>query len=280
MMRIFVALALGGTACNPSPAPSEPAEDAAVEAPENPEIAADPAPTDPDEAQRRALVPSVLETDKAMRAAGVDKELSTLVVSRPFDLSADAPDRAAVRTGVVLADLLLTVKSSDKERTLDQLSTIRTGMKQLDAGSDIDVTLVDLETRIKAGAVTPDELVVEFDELSGAVIPELEFNGNARAVPLISAGSWLEGTHLVAKALQAVPADKRADAEKLLKAPSVVDYFAEFVAGEANTAPEPVSAQLKTTLATLERLATKAEPLSDEELQQIVKSTGDVLGLL
>ncbi|MEM6929927.1 MAG: hypothetical protein AAF602_23520, partial [Myxococcota bacterium] len=114
-----------------------------------------------------------------------------------------------------------------------------------------------------------------------AIIPELEFNGNERVVPLISAGSWLEGTHLVARALTAVPADQRGDADKILKAPAVVEYFQQYVTEEgADKAPEPVAAQLKATLAELSGLAGKAEPLTDDELAKVAKTTGDVLSLL
>jgi len=258
----------------PEPEP----EVAEVEAPAEPPIAATP---EPPKGGPEGLVPSVLETQAALKQSGIDTELATLTEPRSYDLSADAKDRAAVRTGVVLADMLLTVKTSTKERLQAQLATVRQGMQQLEGGSDIDRTLEEFEQSVAADSVTRDELLAEFDQLSGAVIPELEFNGNERIVPLISAGSWLEGTHLVALALQSVPADKRGDADKLLKAPDVVDYFQEYVAeGGSDQAPEPVAAQLTTTLGTLEGLAGKAEPLDDEELSQVVKSTGDVLSLL
>lgn len=276
MMRFALALALVGTACT-SGTPVEPEKPAEVEEAANePEVKAIP----PSEGRRDGLVPSILETQRALEAAGVETKLATLVKPRTYDMAADAPDRAAVRTGVVLADMLLTVTSSDKDTLNQQLEMVRRGMKQLNGGSDIDATIADYQERVKADAVSREELVAEFDELSGAVIPELEFNGNARVVPLISAGSWLEGTHLVATALANTPADKRGEAEKLLKAPTVVDYFTEYVEVQGAAAPEPVTAQLKSTLGTLKELATKAEPLSDAELAQIGKTTGDVLSLL
>jgi len=281
MMRPALFVALFGAAsltaaCNPTSTP-EP-EVGEVEAPEDPPVAATP---EPPKDGPEALVPSVLETQAALQKSGIDTELATLTEPRAYDLSADAKDRAAVRTGVVLADMLLTVQTSSKERLQAQLSTLRQGMQQLEGGSDIDRTIQEFEESVAADSITRDELLAEFDQLSGAVIPELEFNGNERVVPLISAGSWLEGTHLVARALVAVPADKRGDADKLLKAPEVVDYFQAYVDEEgSDKAPEPVAAQLKTTLATLEGLAAKAEPLNDDELSKVAKSTGDVLSLL
>ncbi len=274
---VFVAALF--TACNPTPTTPEAEEPAKaeVEAPADPPIAAQP--DSPENAQ--GLVPSVLETQAALKSSGIETELATLTAPRSYDLSADAPDRAAVRTGVVLADMLLTVKTSEKERLQAQLETLRKGMQQLEGGSDIDRTIAEFQESVAADSVTRDELLAEFDQLSGAIIPELEFNGNERIVPLISAGSWLEGTHLVARALVAVDADKRGDADKILKAPQVVEYFQQYVAEEgADKAPEPVAAQLRTTLEQLEGLAGKSEALTNEELSRVAKTTGDVLSLL
>jgi len=285
MMRPALFVALFGaaslvSACNPASTPE--AEEPAPEenaAPETPEI--EPAPAASTKGPQ-GLVPSVLETQAALKKSGIDTELATLAEKKTYDLSADATDRVAVRTGVVLADMLLTVKESDKERLLDQLATVRKGMNQLEGGSDIDRTIGEFQEAVAADSVTREELLAEFDQLSGAVIPELEFNGNQRIVPLISAGSWLEGTHLVARALTGAPADERAEADKILKAPAVVDYFNKYVTmqGGSDTAPEPVAAQLRTTLSILKDLASKPEPLTDQELEQVSKTTGDVLSLL
>lgn len=226
-----------------------------------------------------ALVPSPIETQRSLEAAGIDTQLATLIPEHTFDLEKAETDPAAVRTGVLLADLLLTVKSAEKDQLLKRLVAIEKGMKQLDGGSDIDATLKDLQERVQADAVTRDELLKEFDELSGAVIPELEFNGNARVVPLIQAGSWLEGANLVAQAVKSK--SEPAAADTLLKQPAVVDYFIRYVTTEgAEKAPEAVTRKLEESLTTLRTLAEKSEPLTGEDIDQVIKVTSDVLALL
>lgn len=226
-----------------------------------------------------ALVPSPLETQKALDAAGIQTQLATLIPKHEFDMEGAGTDHAAVRTGVVLADLLLTTKGASKEELVDRLGRISKGMEQLGGGADIQATLKDVSDRIQTDAVSRDDLLKEFDELSGAVIPELEFNGQERVVPLIEAGSWLEGANLVARALKSA-SDKSA-AEKLLKAPSVVDYFIKYVKTEGSTkAPEAVTKKLEEALGTLKTLASKPEPLTDQDLDTIVRVTDDVLALL
>lgn len=231
------------------------------------------------DSDKTALVPSPIETQKAMEASGIDTQLATLVPKHDFDMANAGTDHAAVRTGVVLADLLLTTKTAKKEELAQRLGAIDAGMKQLGGGADISATLKDYVSRVETEAVTRDELLKEFDELSGVIIPELEFNGQDRVVPLIEAGSWLEGANLVARALKGSP-DKAAG-EKLLKAPSVVDYFLQYVRGDgAGKAPEAVTKKLEEALTTLKTLAEKPTPLDDADLDRIIKVTNEVMTLL
>jgi hypothetical protein len=226
-----------------------------------------------------ALVPSPLETQRVLDQSGIQTQLSTLVTDKAFDMAGEGGDRVAVRTGVVLADLLLTTKTATDDQLVQRLERIGKGMDQLNGGPDIQRTLADQIARVKAGGVTRDELLKEFDELSGAIIPEMEFNGQQRIVPLIEAGSWLEGANLLSKALKT--ATDKAPAEKLLKSPTVVDYFLKYVKTEgADKASEAVTKKLEESLESLKALATKAEALTDADLDTVARVTDDVLALL
>ncbi len=238
----------------------------------------EPPPPPPAEAEGSSLVPSPTEMQETLSKAGIDQSLSELVTDRTLKTEGSDKRQVALRTGVVLADMLLTVKKSTNEVLIGQLDRIKTGMKQLDSGGDIAATIDDIKTRVKSEAVTRDELLVELDELSGVVIPELEFNGVEWVVPLISAGSWLEGSHLVARALQKAE-DHQEAATKLLKVPQVVEYFQKYVETEAE-ASAAVELQLKSTLGTLHGLATKPEPLASEDLKTVERVTNDLLSAL
>lgn len=255
-----------------------------VEAPPAPEAAAlgelDPSKLSAEAEKKYALVPSPVETQGALTAAGIDTQLAALVpADRGFNLAAADGDRVAVRTGVVVADMLLTTKSSSNEALLAQIATIRTGMGTLGGGKDIEATLDDLAQRITAGALDREVLLKEFEELSQVVIPELEFNGAARTVPLIQAGSWLAGANLVARAAQEKGNPEAVGA--ILKQAAVVDYFAEFAkANLPEGAPAEVANALDATLVRLKGIATKSEPLTGEDLQVVIDSTSAVLLLL
>jgi len=275
LLSLLLACSGGEGPTEPAPAPA-PAKEAPKANPETPEVDVEKMKKEADEI---ALVPSPVETQKALEGSGVDTQLATLIPKHQFDLAADNVDHAAVRTGVVLADVLLTVKTAKKGVLVKRVEAVRTGMNQLKGGKDIDLTLVDIKDRLEAEAVTRDDLLKEFDELSGAVIPELEFNGKSRVVPLIEAGSWLEGSNLVARAVK--KAGKKEAAEKLLKAPTVVDYFLEYVRTDgSDKAPEAVTKKLEESLLELKTVAEKTEPLSDDDIDTVIRVTNAVLALL
>ena len=59
-------------------------------------------------------------------------------------------------------------------------------------------------------------------------MPEIEFNGVAVIVPMIQAGSWLEGANLVARAVKTK--GNPAAASDILKQADIVAYFQKYAA--------------------------------------------------
>ncbi|MED5373688.1 MAG: hypothetical protein VX899_21905 [Myxococcota bacterium] len=230
------------------------------------------------DAENIALVPSPAEMQKALDAAGIQAKLGEKVPDRKLKMDVPNKDVVAVRTGVILADLLLTVKTAPKDKLSAQLMDIKTGMEQLGAGDDIGATIQDINDRVMNDAVSRDDLVKELDELSGAVIPEIEYEAGSRSVPLIQAGSWLGGANLVSSAI--VESGNYDKSAALLRQPAVVDYFQGYVEAEGqDKAPSEVIAQLKTTLETLDGIC-KKEQFSEEDVKNIQSSTTAVLDLL
>lgn len=279
----FAAALLFTTACSnppvetPEPAP-EPSEEPASGQTTRPSIT-----ISLDELQRAAdsvaLVPSPIETQRALEAAGIETQLASLIEVRDYNMDETSLETTAVRTGVVLADALLTVRTADKDKQVGNLKGIRDGMTALGGGDDIDSHISDLQERVKNESITTDQLLAEFETITGATIPELEFNGKPRVVPLIQAGAWLEGANLVAKALKAKGDPSAAD--QLLKQPQVVDYFTRYVREEGGAlAPAGVAGTLESSLGTLKGIAEKVDPLNMDDIDTIIQITDDVLALL
>ncbi len=230
-------------------------------------------------AEEVALVPSPAEMQKSLKNAGLSSDLAALVdANRKIEMTVADKDNLAVRTGVILADLVLTVKTSSKESKLARLESLKAGFKGLGAGDDIQATIADLGTQITNDAINEDDLLKEMDELSGVMVSELEYEAGEWVVPLIQAGSWLEGANLVSAAI--VKENKFEVAGQLLKQPRVVEYFLKYVEREGrNKAPDQVVTKLTTVLNDLKKIAEK-DTMSADDVKQINSSTSDVLSML
>jgi hypothetical protein len=275
-------LAMMATGCgdsDPAPAVTAEATNAAAQTKATPKkvIKFDPA-TLQAEALKVALVPSPAEMQKALSNAGLEAQLADMVKDRDIKMDIENKDQIAVRTGVVLADLVLTVKTATPEQQVARLNRIKEGMKALGAGEEVDKTLSDLAARITSGSGSRDDLLKEFDELSGVLVPDLKYEAGEWVIPLIKAGSWLEGAHLVAGAIK--EEGKYDEAGKLLKQPHVIDYFIEYVQREGSTkAPDAVIAKLNETLSTLKEVTAKSV-INEEDVHTIHSATAAVLTML
>ena len=230
-------------------------------------------------AESVALVPSPAEMQKSLKNAGLTSDLSSLVSpDRDISMAVEDKDNLAVRTGVVLADLVLTVKTSSKEYKLARLEKLKAGFKALGAGDDIQEVIADLGTQITNDAINEDDLLKEMDELSGVMVSELEYESGEWVVPLIQAGSWLEGANLVSAAI--IKEEKFDVAGQLLRQPRVVEYFLKYVEREGRSkAPDQVVKKLTEVLNNLKTIADKPS-MSAEDVKGINSSTSEVLSML
>lgn len=229
-------------------------------------------------AENVALVPSPAEMQKALEKSGIATGLSTMVSDRALKMDIENKDIIAVRTGVALADALLTVKDAPPEKLTARLETVKAGMAALGGGADIAATIDEINTRVTNNSVSREDLVKELDEMHGAIIPEIKFEAGERAVPLIQAGSWLEGSNLVSSAI--VNANNATAGTELLRQPQVADYFLKYVEVEgAGKAPDEVLKQLHGTLTKLKEIAGKPA-LTLDDVKEVKSQTDAVLALL
>jgi hypothetical protein len=229
-------------------------------------------------AENIALVPSPAEMQRALEKNGIQEGLSAMVPDRKLRMDISNKDVVAVRTGVVMADALLTVKDAPAEKLVERLNAVKDGLASLGAGTDIAATIDEINASITAGSTSRDELVKSMDELHGAIIPEIKYEAGERCVPLIQAGSWLAGSNLVAGAI--IKAQSPTAGTELLRQPQVADYFLKYVAVEGEgKAPDEVLAQLNSTLKKLKEIAAKPS-LTLDDVTEVKTQTDAVLALL
>lgn len=255
----------------------EPAAPVKAPAPPAAKPAPKPEPPPAPKVDESALVPSPAQVAADLAAAGITADVEKLVKKGTIKATADSKDEVAVRTGVILAHLVLTAKTAPKAETLERLAAAKEGFTAMGAGGDLPRTIDDLTTRLQNDAINSADLVVELDELSRVLVAEVSYEAGPRCIPLIKAGGWLAGTNVVAGAIDA--SGKTDSAAKLLKRPDVVQYFMKFTAAEGQTAPPMVMTKLDASLKKLDTIA-KKDPIAAADVKDVVSATGDVLSLL
>ena len=229
------------------------------------------------EAENATLVPSPAEMQRALANTGLTTELASMVSDKDIGVDVDNLDQVAVRTGVILAEVVLTLKDAPKEKLIPRLESMKAGFIKLGAGEDIPKTIDELISSVN-NDLNREDLLDEIDLLSGAMVPELETEAGDWVVPLIQAGSWLEGAYLVSGAIESE--SKFEAAGPLLRQPEVVDYFLKYVQREGgDKAPDEVVKQLEATLIKLKEITSK-ESLSADDVKEIHAATGAVLSML
>jgi hypothetical protein len=225
------------------------------------------------------LVPSPIEMEEKLKAAGLQQDLGSLIpTSKDFEVIVEDNDQTAIRTGIVMADLVLTLKTSESDVILKRLNKMKAGLKKLGAGDDIYAVIEDFEARVKDNSVKKSELLEEFDELSQVMVSELEYEAGEWVVPLIQAGTWLEGANLVAKVMH--KENKYTAADEFFRQKQIVDYFISYVDRDGKErAPDQVIAKLLSTLNDLKTIADKPK-ISAADVQKIESLTDTVLSLL
>lgn len=229
------------------------------------------------------LVPSPAEMQTALSKAGISDKLSESVTSCNRAKFGANKDRAAVVTGVMMADLALTLDGTaqavgNKAEKIACLNKMKEGFALLGSGQDIPKVIDELIETIQNDASSPGELLKEFDELALILVPELSYEAGDWVVPLIQAGSWLEGSNLVSKAI--TKSGKADSAGHLMQQPHVADYFLRYVNQSAKgKTSDTVNKKLVETLTTLKSIASK-DKISAADMQAISASTDDVLNVL
>lgn len=247
-----------------------------------PPPAAAPSPTLPAEAVKEAatdvLAPSPRETREAVEKAGIQLDVAKLVPVRNYKMDATDRDVVAVRTGVLLADSVLTLKEAPTADIEGRLAQVRAGLVTLGAGQGLLNTVDGIRDRFVNGAASRDALLTELDEVVAMAIPGQGVGPDDRTGPLLQAGAWLSATHVVASAL--VQADRRELGDQLLRQKTAADWFLGYVrAGAEGRAPEDILKRIEATLGELSAIAGKPT-LAPEDVNTVRDRTGELLSLL
>ena len=147
------------------------------------------------------LVPPPLELQNELRKRGLTSDLSTFVGQKDLSMDIDNTDQIALRAGVLISDLVFTIKTAPASELITKLDALKVAFKKLKAGTDIGATIDDLKESLSAEAPDREKILDEMNDLSMVMVSELKYEAGEWVVPLIQAGSWLEGSHIISSAI-------------------------------------------------------------------------------
>ena len=145
------------------------------------------------------------------------------------------------------------MQGTSSAQRIEMLKKIKESSISLDLGQDIPNQIDDLVNDVNSETIAGKQLTMHFDMLNAVMVGELSNEGSEWVIPLLQAGSWLEGAHLVSGAYEGKTNFKAA--EQILKAPAVVKYFQCYVQDREGDVADGVITTLKITLAELQKIA-------------------------
>ena len=223
------------------------------------------------------LVPPPLELQQEFKKAGLKTDLATLIAPKALSMDIDDKDQIALRSGVLISDLVFTIKSAEPKELIEKLNNLKLAFKKLKAGNDISATIDDLVEKLSAENPDRDALLEEINDLSMVMVAEFKYEVGDWVVPLIQAGTWLEGSYLVSTA---IIKENNTEAIALLKKPGTAAYFLRYVKREGQSkAPPIVITKLAESLETLEQISRKKE-LTMDDVKKVNSLTSELMRLL
>lgn len=280
MRPASLAFALSLAACGgkteeaaPAPTPAE-ASAATPEAPAGP-----PKSIDIQAARSRAktamFVPAPSEFQAALKATGAQVDMKALITDSEKPLEGRSKPLMALETGRRVASLLITVHDGDKPSIEKRLKSAKDALAALGAPPELTAELDKAIADFVAGSIAQSELVPVLDLIALRVQREIEKNAGAEVSTLVQAGLWVQAVHLLSTSLD--KAGVAGDAAALMRQPTVVRFFMDFIKG---TAPaQSGDADVLAVLAEMEKLeavAVKPE-LAVEDVKVISAATGAIL---
>ena len=271
MWSIFVqSLLLGCNSQEPTAKPAEKKEDAFQEVNlDDLEAAAEKATVN--------LVPPPLELQNELKKRGLTSDLSTFVGKKDLSMEIENTDQIALRAGVLISDLVFTIKTAPTSDLIVKLDSLKVAFQKLKAGTDIGATIDDLKDSLNSESPDRDKILDEMNDLSMVMVSELKYEAGEWVVPLIQAGSWLEGSYIVSSA---IAKENNNEATELLKKPGTAIYFKRYINHEgSNKAPAVILNELNKTLDKLENIS-KKKVITMSDVEEVKSLTGNLMKFL
>ena len=220
-------------------------------------------------------VPNPSEIQNALKALGVSTDVSSLVTEKNFDFRPMDGPQIALNTGVVTADLVLTVDQASNEEIASRVDLIRQGLTELGANQELLDTATQFGERVRAGRLEKDAIVAELDAFQSSFLDGVERYSSTDAAVGLQAGAWVEAVHIISTTLASQ--DAAGSGAHIFRQPFVVEYFLNYIRANAEKAGD--GTLLEGVVPAMEELhtITQKEALTAEDVATIREKSGTIL---
>lgn len=275
LMLSLPLVACGGDSDTPAPSTGEVAPESTPE----PELATAPVTAEKldvtavrDTARTAMFVPAPSEFQAALNATKVDIKMTSGLSGEARTLEGKSRSIIALEAGVRMSNVLMTAADGDQAATLTRMRSAREALGALQVPQDVlteaDKIIVDFDK----GSIAAAELVPALDLLNEKLQDDLAAASDSTTATLVQAGGWLQGAHLLSKALSA--AGTGGDAAALLHQPSTLAHFTEFL--NKSGAGDPAIDAVLAEMTKLQAIADK-DALDAADMGLVATHTGNIL---
>jgi hypothetical protein len=226
-------------------------------------------------AKTAMFVPAPTEFQAALKASGVNADLSSKVRVDERSLEGKGTAVVALIAGVRVSNVLLTVPTAGKEMNLSNMKGAQTALAGVQLSEKLRTEFGQAISEYEAGHLSAAEMTSLMDVYSSKLQSDLEASAGEQIATLVRAGGWVQMANLLSRTLQ--EEQQAGDAALLLRQPSLLLFFLEFI--KASPDAQAGDESVLTVISEMEKLMTVAqkEILSNDDIAKIVTHTDAIL---
>ncbi len=228
-----------------------------------------------DTARTAMFVPAPTEFQAALKASAPNVDIRKLVEDSGRTLEGKQNAIIALETGVRMSNVLMSVHTGDKVKILARMKSASEGLQALKAPDSVTTEINKLIADYEADTLTSAELGPAFDVLAERINDDLQTKTDPATATLVQAGGWVQGAHLLSKALSS--AGVTGEAAALLHQPTVLAHFLDFLKNsDPARAGDPSVTAVIQEMEAMQAIAGKDE-LSADDVKAVASHTGNIL---
>ena len=273
-MRGLIILSALLFACSSAPAP-EPPEPPAAPATDQPVPDKIDFETSVNTGRTAMFVPAPTEFEAVLAKNAPGARLAAKLEGPPVTLTGLSKPLLALETGTRINNALVTAQDGDRAGLVKRVGYAKEGLLALSASAAVIAEVDSFVADLSSGALSDAELVPSLDVLAESIQDGLIEGQDTNTSILVQAGGWVQGAHLLARALEG--REITDDAGALFHQASLVNHFIVFLQlSGPGRAGDPQIATVVEKMYELRELAGQ-EPVTAEHVSRIGTLTAEIM---